>query len=125
LEEVRRGLDGFYRFFERYQRITQSSYFTLQAPKKRRTFELEGTPSEFLIEVRRLWETFISHMDDDFNTGGAIGVLYELLTTLNRFADVQQLESPGAGAADVQAFQRGVLALKELSDILGIFQTPP
>jgi cysteinyl-tRNA synthetase len=124
LEEVRRGLDGFYRFFERYQRITKSSYYSLQAPKKRRTFELEGTPSEFLIEVRRLWETFISHMDDDFNTGGAIGVLYELLTTLNRFADVQQLETPGATAADMEGFQRGVMALKELSDILGVFDKP-
>ena len=35
---------------------------------------------------------FLEHMDDDFNTGGAIGVLYELLTTLNRFADNRQLE---------------------------------
>ena len=29
-------------------------------------------------------------MDDDFNTGGAVGVLYELLTTLNRFADANK-----------------------------------
>src|SRR5205809_4755165 len=34
LEEVRRGLDGFYRFFERYQRITKTSFYDLQAPKK-------------------------------------------------------------------------------------------
>ena len=124
LEEVRRGLDGFYRFFERYERITKASFFDLQAPKKRHSFDMGGASSEFLIEVQRLWETFISHMDDDFNTGGAIGALYELLTVLNRFADVQQLETPGAAAADVQAFQRGVLALKELSDILGVFQKP-
>ena len=32
-------------------------------------------------------------MDDDFNSGGAIGVLFELLTTLNRFADSQGLEA--------------------------------
>ena len=67
---------------------------------------------------------FLSHMDDDFNTGGAIGVLYEMLTSLNRFADAKQLETAAASAADVKAFQRGVLALKELSDILGIFQEP-
>src|SRR5439155_529088 len=93
LEEVRRGLDGFYRFFERYQRITRKSFYELQAPKKRQAFDLGGTASEFLTEVRRLWEMFLSHMDDDFNTGGAIGVLFELLTALNRFADARQLES--------------------------------
>ncbi|HYV35879.1 MAG TPA: cysteine--tRNA ligase [Gemmataceae bacterium] len=124
LEEQRRGLDSFYRFFERYQRISKASFYDLLAPKKRGTFDVGSSPPEFLVECRRLWEMFLSHMDDDFNTGGAIGVLFELLTALNRFADVKQLEAAGAAAADVQAFQRGVLALKELSDILGIFQQP-
>jgi cysteinyl-tRNA synthetase len=123
LTEVTRSLQSFYRFFERYQRITKTSFYDLQAPKKRQAFDFGGEQSEFLTEVRRLWETFLSHMDDDFNTGGAIGVLYELVTALNRFADARQLDAGGA-ATDLQAFQRGVLALKELSDILGIFQKP-
>jgi cysteinyl-tRNA synthetase len=124
LEEVRRGLDGFYRFFERCQRINKTSFYDLHAPTKRDVFDPAEPASEFLIEVRRLWEMFLSHMDDDFNTGGAIGVLFEMLTALNRFADAKQLESPNAASADGTAFQRGVLALKELSDILGIFQEP-
>ncbi len=125
LEEVRRGLDGFYRFFERCQRIGKLAFYDLQAPKKRGGFDLAGLPgSEFLVEVRRLWEIFLSHMDDDFNTGGAIGILYDLLTALNRFADAAQFKAPSAAANDLKAFQRGVLALKELSDILGIFQQP-
>src|SRR5262245_42968402 len=123
LVEVRRALDVFYRFFERYQRITKTSFYDLQAPKKRQAFDLGGAAPEFLVEVRRLWETFLSHMDDDFNTGGAIGVLFELLTALNRFADAKQLEAGGA-AADLQAFKRATLALKELSDILGLFHKP-
>src|SRR5260370_36018711 len=32
LEEVRRGLDGYYRFFERVGRITKKSFFALEAP---------------------------------------------------------------------------------------------
>jgi cysteinyl-tRNA synthetase len=124
LEEVRRGLVAFYRFFERYQRITRDTFYGLEARKKRQPFDMGGTASEFLVEVRRLWEMFLSHMDDDFNTGGAIGVLFELLTALNRFADARQLETANATVADLEAFQRGVLALKELSDILGVFQKP-
>jgi cysteinyl-tRNA synthetase len=125
LEEVRRGLDSFYRFFERYQRIMKTSFYDLQPPRKRHTFDQGGAAAEFVVEFVRLWETFLSHMDDDFNTGGAIGALFELLTALNRFADNRQLETGQASPADREAFQRGVLALKELSNILGIFHKPP
>ena len=34
-------------------------------------------------------------MDDDFNTGGAVGVLFELVTALNRFADDGEARRPG------------------------------
>jgi cysteinyl-tRNA synthetase len=63
-------------------------------------------------------------MDDDFNTGGAIGDLYELLTTLNRFADTRQLESQKPDDATLRDFRRGVIVLKVLSQILGIFDKP-
>jgi cysteinyl-tRNA synthetase len=63
-------------------------------------------------------------MADDFNTGGAIGVLYELLTALNRFADARQLEGPAPVAA-LPEFERGVVVLRELSCILGLFREPP
>jgi cysteinyl-tRNA synthetase len=125
LEEVRRGLDGFDRFFERYQRITKTSFFGLEAPSARRPFEPRQPGTEFITEVVGLWEKFLEHMDDDFNTGGGIGVLYELLNALNRFADQRQLEGGRAAQDDLRAFQRGALVLKEFSQILGIFAKPP
>jgi cysteinyl-tRNA synthetase len=124
LEEVRRGLENFYRFFERFQRITDSSFYQLQAPARRGDFDSQGVHREFLGEVARHRATFLEHMDDDFNTGGAIGVLYELLTTLNRFADSRQLEGGRPDPASPAEFRRGVLVLKELSQILGIFHEP-
>ena len=39
---------------------------------------------------------FRDFMDDDFNTGGAVGVLFELVTALNRVADQGKLEDPAA-----------------------------
>src|SRR5437588_9582463 len=43
LEEIRRGLDGFYRFFERFQRIANKSFYELSAPVTRRPLpELAG-----------------------------------------------------------------------------------
>src|SRR5438105_8800597 len=93
LEEIQRGLDSFYRFFERFSRITGNSFYDLQAPTRRGNFDMKGTNAEFLVDVGRHRSAFLENMDDDFNTGGAIGELYELLTTLNRFADSRQLEA--------------------------------
>ena len=123
LNEVKRSLDGFHRFFERYQRITGATFHQLEAPGKRGAFEGSG---DFLAEVARHRETFLNCMDDDFNTGGAVGAVYELLTTLNRFADAQQLEGSGkANAAMVSDFRRGAVALRELCNILGLFWEAP
>ena len=61
-------------------------------------------------------------MDDDFNTGGAVGALYELLNALNRFADERKLEDAAADAKAKAEFTDGVQVLKELSQILGLFR---
>jgi cysteinyl-tRNA synthetase len=121
LAEVRRSLEGFYRFFERCQRIRVRNFFELNAPAKFAPFDAGSPPSEFLNEVSRLRSTFLDCMSDDFNTGGAIGSLYELLTTLNRFADTRQLEGTERTQAALAEFERGVLVLRELSQILGLF----
>jgi cysteinyl-tRNA synthetase len=124
LAELQKSLDSFYRFFERYQRVTNKSFYSLEAPIKRKSFE-PGTPgSEFVVEVVKLWENFLGRMDDDFNTGGAVGVLYELLTALNRFVDTRGLEAGKGTPDDLRAFERGVLTLKELSQLLGVFEKP-
>jgi cysteinyl-tRNA synthetase len=122
LQEVRRSLEAFYRFFERFQRITGESFHGLQAPATRAPFEDGG---ELLAEVGRLRDEFLGQMDDDFNTGGAIGTLYKLLPVLNRYADARRLEEGRGQSADLQAFRRGAVVLKELSQILGLFAAPP
>jgi cysteinyl-tRNA synthetase len=123
LSEMRRALEGFYRFFERYERVTKVSFYAVQAPNRKGDFAAGS--GEFLGEVARHRQTFLDCMDDDFNTGGAVGALYELLTTLNRFADARRLEGDGADPAAVDEFRRGVTVLVELSQILGLFEEPP
>jgi cysteinyl-tRNA synthetase len=123
LQEVRRSLDGFYRFFKRYQLITGTSFYALQAPVKRAPFgEAKG---ELLADVDERRNEFLAQMDDDFNTGGAIGALHKLLSALNRFADARRLEEGKASADDLDAFRRGTVVLKELSQILGVFMSAP
>jgi cysteinyl-tRNA synthetase len=120
LAEVQRSLEGFYRFFERFERIAGDSFYRLPA-KKQDDLRLSGPLADMVVPLRG---RFLETMNDDFNTGGAVGVLFELLTALNRFADAAKLETqPGGQAKD--EFWTGVLVLRELSQILGLFQEPP
>ena len=53
---------------------------------------------------------FLEAMDDDFNTGGAIGDLFELVRRLNKFIDDEKLEEPAsrdAGQDRLAAPRRG------------------
>jgi cysteinyl-tRNA synthetase len=117
LEEVARALEGFHRLFERFQRTTGKNYFEMRAATKRGEGE---APAEPFTHFRN---RFLECMDDDFNTGGAVGVLYELLTALNRHADQHNLEAPGGDTAAKRMFEGGVGILKELSHVLGMFRS--
>ena len=65
-------------------------------------------------------------MDDDFNTGGAIGELFELAKITNKFCDDADLEGKGkTDAAAVAKFTSLLTTLKELANILGIFVAAP
>jgi cysteinyl-tRNA synthetase len=111
LVEVGKALQSFYRFFERYERITHESFFVLRP---------QATSPPTAIENLRA--RFFECMNDDFNTGGAVGVLFELLTELNKFADAEKLEA--GGAAKLDEFRAGAMVLRQLSQILGLFEKP-
>jgi cysteinyl-tRNA synthetase len=65
-------------------------------------------------------------MDDDFNTGGAVGVLFDLVRRLNKFVDDEKLEAPSNQApAKLSVLRQGAAVLCELSAVLGLFRRPP
>jgi cysteinyl-tRNA synthetase len=126
LQEVKRSLESFYRFFERYERITGESFHALKAPQTKADHDAAEAPGEQVLTGKHAYFEFCTCMDDDFNTGGAIGKLYEFLTLLNKFADgrhdFHDQETHRIG--DYDTFKHGVLVLKELSQMLGLFHEP-
>ena len=79
-----------------------------------------------LIDVAERRNRFLEAMDDDFNTGGAIGDLFELVRRLNKFVDDEKLEDPAAATpAKIAALRRGTATLRELAATLGLFRKPP
>ncbi|MBI4867312.1 MAG: cysteine--tRNA ligase [Candidatus Wallbacteria bacterium] len=61
---------------------------------------------------------FHQHMSEDFNSGGALGALFELAAELNRA--MQASESDGLGAGLAAAVREARSSLEELLGVLGI-----
>jgi len=120
------SLDRFYRLFEAYQRVTGRDFYAISAPASRKTStRLEGEPAEFFKELGQLRERFLAAMDDDFNTGGAIGVLFDLSRTINGFIAQRKLDAGGsADEAARSALTTSMTLLKELAGVLGLFRKP-
>ncbi|MCH5374887.1 MAG: cysteine--tRNA ligase, partial [Planctomycetes bacterium] len=126
LEEARASLESFTRFFERYQRITGESFYGLPAIRRRQDGELDAGEDPLLTEVARHRSAYLAKMADDFNTGAAISELFELLRVLNKFVDQNHLEDPAMRKpAHLESFRRAILALRELTGLLGLFRDAP
>jgi cysteinyl-tRNA synthetase len=124
IDEVQTGLEGFYRFFKRYERIAGQNFYQIQAPAQRSAAQYDFTTHPMLADVAQHRDRFLEAMDDDFNTGGAIGDLFELLRRLNKFVDDEKLEEKPTPEA-VAALRTAAMALKELGGTLGLFRKPP
>lgn len=120
LDEIAKGLQSFRNLFDRYERITGTSFYAMDAPIRQTEDRAVGT----IPEVEEHRTNFLEAMDDDFNTGGALGELFELLRALNRFADHHKIEADSS-VADREAFGAGMAVLKELTQILGLFRVAP
>jgi cysteinyl-tRNA synthetase len=125
IDEVEKGLETFYRFFERYQRVTGDDFYKLPAIAKRTDGEFDPGSDATLKTVHEHRRKFLESMDDDFNTGGAIGDLFELVRLLNRYVDAEKLETTGkSDAAKVAVLRRGAGVLKEIASTVGLFRAP-
>lgn len=124
IEEAAAGLETFYRLFKRYERIMSTSFYDVQAANLRDKGALEA--SESMAEVVEIRKQFLSSMDDDFNTGGAVGSLFEMVRLLNKCIDDGQLESPSArDEKSLAVLKQGIATLRELCLTLGLFISPP
>jgi len=124
IAEVQTGLEGFYRFFKRYERIAGQSFYQIEVPRCRSDAKYDFTTHPLLTDVAQHRERFLEAMDDDFNTGGAIGDLFELLRRLNKFTDDEKLEEQARPEA-LSALRTGAMVLKELGATIGLFLKPP
>jgi len=90
IESKKKGLDTFYRLFERIERVCGHSPY-LAAVDPSPTLAAQGWGTRF----DEFASMFTQAMDDDFNTAGAIAALFEFATAINRYIEESGLESGG------------------------------
>ncbi|HSG72784.1 MAG TPA: cysteine--tRNA ligase [Planctomycetaceae bacterium] len=123
ISEVGKSMEGFYRLFETYERISGESFYDLPVAAVRKdsaTLPQEG----FLGEIDEFRTRFLEAMDDDFNTGGAVGVLHEMRRSLNAFISKHKLDSSQPDAKQLAQLKTALGIVKELANLLGVFRKP-
>ncbi len=127
LLEAGTSLEGFYRFFDRFDEITQGTASFYELPLSRTRIEGDFEPGDdpLMNEVHGQREKFLAAMDDDFNTGVATSVLFDSLRMLNRHIDQNDLSknSDPAGEA-TQKLIKATTVIRELAGLLGLFAKP-
>jgi cysteinyl-tRNA synthetase len=121
LVELGNALQAFERFFERYQDIRGHSFQEIEVPWRHDDFDPTWAVGQDWDEVMAIRQRFLDCMDDDFNTGGAVGTLFELVNLLNRFVEKKQLQGAGRGTPVTNIFGKCTVVLRELTLILGLF----
>jgi cysteinyl-tRNA synthetase len=106
LESAKSALRSFYQFFDRYQELTGTSFYSL-----------EGMTAKEFRESGDLGGEFMRLMDDDFNTGGAVGEMFRTLDQAKTAAN----RAPG----DPSDLTRLARQLRTMANILGLFWAPP
>jgi len=122
IRQIGSGMEAFYRFFKRFQRVTGESIYELAFDADRTAGDAfaAGLSGDFLAGVKESRDRFLASMDDDFNTGGAIGELFELVKRLNKFVDENKLEET-KDTALAEQLKAGCRIFRELANILGVF----
>ncbi|MEZ6091611.1 MAG: cysteine--tRNA ligase [Pirellulaceae bacterium] len=144
LQEAATALEGFYRFFDRFEKGTGISFYELPAARTRVQADAVSGDDEHLTAVLACRQKYREAMDDDFNTGGASSQLFDLLRVLNKQATAIELPEQSAKRkvpaettiesflawlesenVDAREFIKGALVLRELTSLLGLFAKRP
>ena len=119
LQDCRAAMDRFYTMLEAVETALGKGYVAAvynPAGLPAQAAELHGAVESFRAR-------FIEAMDDDFNTAGVVGAMFELVREINRAVADTVLVKSDHGMKDVLAGARD--ALREVGGVLNVFKTSP
>jgi cysteinyl-tRNA synthetase len=84
--------------------------------------DMEAATADPEVSRTEDWKRFCDAMDDDFNSAMAMGILFDMVRSLNRHLDI--LEA-GNGSGDAEAFSPQIRDFLRMGRILGIMAESP
>ena len=117
LDSKRKGLDTFYRLFERVQRVSGVS------PYQSASLEAAVTDATLIEACTTHFTAFTDGMDDDFNSAAGIAALFDWAGAVNRFIEQNKLEASGTDAQKRDALHAAG-RLIATARLIGIFLEP-
>ena len=125
LRASRTALDTLYRLLERIERATGVDPYTLKLQAEQvREPNLKPAAEELIQAAVRQQVRFLEVMDDDFNTAGAISVLFDFAGVINKFLDTSRLETKSDDQLK-SATQGAMGTFMMLARLLGLFVEKP
>ncbi len=125
LEAAGRGLEKFYRLFERVERQSGNSPFAATVRTEHVRERATDDASRALVaDILADQVRFLEAMDDDFNTAAAIGVLFDMTARINRYLE-HAANDPQAQAAAAEMADAAAATLIFKGHILGLFENAP
>jgi len=125
LKAAKTGLGTFRRLLERVERVTNADPYKPELQIERmRDAELDPRGRDLLDELMHLRVRFLEEMDDDFNTAGAIAVLFEIANAMNKYIDSAKLETHSEETPRNMLRAAGG-TLVSLGNVLGLFERRP
>ena len=133
----RKGLDTFYRLFERVERICGESPYAAESSSVSKGGKRGDKDAPIIADStlasagKELTESFHRSMDDDFNTAGAIAALFDFAGVVNRVIEQEKLETGGPvkPACRSDEAKKDVLSATEhliaTSRLIGLFLDTP
>ena len=121
LGESARAMEAFERLFQRFERLTGTSFYALLARNRPAG---DAAVAAAGPDVTALRQKFLGSMDDDFNTAIAMATLFDLVRQVNKFIDTQGIEKQST-PADQASLRAMMEVFRELTGVLGLFLVEP
>ncbi|MBN2064557.1 MAG: cysteine--tRNA ligase [Sedimentisphaerales bacterium] len=123
LDAVQKGMMNLLRTIERVGRITKTDIFKLGCDLSLLESKAQDRDREMVKEAGQAQLKYLEALDDDFNTAGALAVLFQYSTMLNRYIDHNQLEGSCDDNARIVLAQLGAM-ITSLGRVIGVLTGP-
>ncbi|MBX3394122.1 MAG: cysteine--tRNA ligase [Phycisphaerae bacterium] len=125
LAACKSGLSTFHRLMERLERASGVDPYRAEVQIEHvREQAVDTATREFVEKITNLRVRFLEAMDDDFNTAGAIGVLFDTASAINRFIDASRIETQTSETATIIVRAAGG-SFTFMANLLGLLTTKP